>query len=73
MSDKKGGSLGASDYDKLNTKDDGSQHRYAGNAGDPRDQGTHIVRQDGANTPITYARVNGEVLTQEQLDKINKA
>lgn len=72
--DPKGGPLGKSDYDKLYvSKEDGEQHRIAGNIGDPRNLGTHIVRSGGPNTPITYARINGVELTQEQLNKINKA
>lgn len=70
----KGGPLGSSDYDQLYIRqDDGSQHRIAGEAGSSRESGTHIVREGGPNSPIDYARINGVSLTQDQIDKINKA
>jgi hypothetical protein len=62
------------DYDRFYTRErDGSQHRVAGLNDQTRDNGTHIVREGGRNSPIDYARIDGVVLTQEQLDKINSA
>jgi|GEM_PF-6144388 len=74
---KIGGPLvpGPGDYDKLWVSGD-TQHRIVGKEGIPRSldpTSSHIVRQDGPNGPITYARINGVVLSQEQLNKINKA
>lgn len=72
--DPKGGPLGSSYFDILKIRQsDGSQHRIAGDPDQPREDGTHIVREGGPNSPIDYARINGVVLTTDQIKKINEA